>query len=659
MTGVGGWVGRILWVNLSQGTTRILNTLDYGSDYIGGRGIATRIAWDHIPPGTRALDAENLLMIFTGPLTGTVAPFSGRTTVAGLSPQGYPHEWFSRSSLGGHWGPSLKFAGFDGLVIEGRADQPVYIWIEDGRVEVRSAKHLWGLGSIGTQQVLLDQLGRDVRVLTIGQAGERLSRIATISTETQSAAGQGGFGAVMGSKSLKAVAVRGTGPVYVASPDTFLHRCKGIAREIRTGFPAQQRAVLDSEKVVKYGERWQACTQQCGMRCKNCRFYTRVPGPISGRELSGQFDCLSTLFPGRPDTLCDWDIGFEAGFEIHQIADDYGLNHWDLLLGIVPWLRLCSQAGLASSFDGLSLDFDDPFVWAELLRRIAYREGVGDALAEGGRRAPTILGFGEELADPLYLAWGSAGHWDGRTRTETKIVFPFWLVSALQWAMDTRDPFASSHGYVLMTMSWSPFGDQVIPWSTIMKVGEQIYGSANCVDPRSSYEGKAFPAVWHENRAALKDSVTVNGKIYPILVSLNNPDGVARTESMEGPDFEYHLFTSATGLDLGPDGFHRAGERIVNLDRAVQVRHFDRSRGDDETVIPYFQRAEQWASPLLGDHRGLDRIDFLQLMDEYYALRGWHSANGRPTFTRLRELGLADVATELGDSGLIPLSSEE
>ena len=111
MTGVGGWVGRILWVNLSQGTTRILNTLDYGSDYIGGRGIATRIAWDHIPPGTRALDAENLLMIFTGPLTGTVAPFSGRTTVAGLSPPGYPHEWCSRSSLGGHWGPSLKFAG--------------------------------------------------------------------------------------------------------------------------------------------------------------------------------------------------------------------------------------------------------------------------------------------------------------------------------------------------------------------------------------------------------------------------------------------------------------------------------------------------------------------------------------------------------------------
>lgn len=652
-----GWVGKILWVNLSNRRTQKLDTLDYGPQYIGGRGLAARIAWESIPRGVGAFDAENLLMIFTGPLSGTTAPFSGRTTVAGLSPQGHPYEWFSRSSLGGHWGPSLKYAGYDGLVIEGKADRPVYLWIEDGNVEIRNAKHLWGLGIIATQQALLAELGREVRVLTIGQAGERLSRIAIIATETQSAAGQGGFGAVMGSKNLKAVAVRGTGPVYVARPDLFLRRCNAIARDIRTGSQRRRGVQLDPEKVEKYGEKWWACTQQCSMRCGgSCRYYTGVRGPVSGRVLSGQLHCAPHRFAGQPNTFYDWDIGFEAGFEMSYLSDDYGLNQWDLLVGMVPWLRLCRQSGLISHLDGLSLDFDDPYIWAELLRRIAYREGVGDALAEGGRRAPAILGLGEELADQLYAGWGSAGHWDGHGDFGNKIVFPFWLVSALQWAVDTRDPFSGSHGYMLLTMCWSPFfrNDGGFSWDVIKSVGERIYGSPASVDPMSGYEGKAVPAVWHGNRSALKDSITVDDHVFPVILSLNSPHSLARTEGMEGPDFEYHLFAAATGVDPGPEGFNRAGERISNLERAIQVRHFGRSRADDETVIPYFQRMEYWENPLLGKRPGLDHERFLQLMDEYYELRGWDLATGRPTFTRLEELGLSDVAKELAAAGLIP-----
>ncbi|HIC89254.1 MAG TPA: hypothetical protein EYP04_07600, partial [Anaerolineae bacterium] len=232
-----GWVGKILWVNLSDRTVRTLDTMDYGPQYIGGRGIAARIAWDSLPRGVGAFDPENLLMIFTGPLTGTTAPFSGRTAICGLSPQGWPHEWFSRSNLGAHWGPSLKYAGYDGLVIEGKADRPTTLWIEDGQVRFLDAGHLWGKGTMETQKILLSELGAGVRVLTIGQAGEKLSRIATISTETGSAAGQGGYGAVMGSKKLKAIAVRGSGPVYVAQPDLFVTRCKAIVEEVRTGTP--------------------------------------------------------------------------------------------------------------------------------------------------------------------------------------------------------------------------------------------------------------------------------------------------------------------------------------------------------------------------------------------------------------------------------------
>ena len=648
-----GWVGKILWVNLSDRTTRTLSTRDYGPDYIGGRGIAARIAWDSIPRGVGALDPENLLIIFTGPLSGTTAPFSGRTSIGGLSPQGWPHEWFSRSNFGGHWGPSLKYAGYDGLVIEGRSDQPVTLWIQDGKIEFLDARHLWGKGTIETQKTLLDELGSDVRVLTIGQAGENLSRIAIISTETESAAGQGGYGAVMGSKNLKAIAVRGSGPIYIAQPDLFMDRCRAIVQEARTG-SRFAKAELDPERVKNSKQRWQACTQQCGMRCGfGCRFY-EVVGPATGQRLAGQFHCVSNFFPGLPSTFYDWKMGFEGAFEARHLTDDYGLNQWDLLLGIVPWLRLCQGAGLISAFNGRPIDFNDPTFWAHFLRAIAYREGMGDALAESGRRAPALLGLGEELAAPLYAAWGSAGHWDGHGDRGNRIVYPFWLVPALQWAVDVRDPFNSSHGYTTLTMLWSKFlNDEGLSWDTIKSVGERVYGTAKAVDPGSDYEGKEFPAVWHGHRSVMKDSVALDDTIFPAILSFNSPDGLARAGDMLGLDFEYHLFTSATGVDVTPDEFELACERVFNLERAIQVRNYHRGRDDDETVVPYFEYVEWWENPLVGEKRRLERAKFLPLLNKYYRLRGWDLKRGRPTGSKLRQLGLADVAQELAQANLI------
>jgi len=648
-----GWVGQILWVNLSARTTRTLNTLDYGPQYIGGRGIAARIAWDSIPPGVAALDPENLLIIFTGPLSGTTAPFSGRTSISGLSPQAAPHEWYSRSNIGGHWGPSLKYAGYDGLVIEGRSDVPVTLWIQDGKVEFLDASHLWGLGAIETQKILMSELGTDVRVLTIGQSGENLSRIAIILTETESAAGQGGYGAVMGSKKLKAIAVRGGGPVHIAQPDLFMERCKAIVHEVRTG-SRFANPKLEQDSVREFKQRWQACTQQCAVRCGlGCRFY-QVTGPVTGKQLAGQFHCVSCLFPGIPDTLYDWKMGFAGGFEARHLSDDYGLNQWDLLLGIVPWLRLCQQAGLISEFNDRPIDFDDPSFWAFLLRSIAYREGMGDALAEGGRRAPALLGFGEELVDSLYTAWGNAGHWDGRGDRANRIVYPFWLVAALQWAVDVRDPFNSSHGYTTFTMLWSPFREeQGLSWEVLKLVAQRVYGTAKAVDPESGYEDKELPAVWHGHRSVMKDSVAVDDSIFPVILSFNSPDGLARAGDMMGPDFEYHLFTSATGVDLSQDEFESACERIFNLERAFQVRNYGRQRNDDETVIPYFERAEWWDNPLIGEKKRLERDKFLPLLESYYRLRGWDAQLGRPTGSKLRQLGLHSVAEELIQRGLI------
>jgi aldehyde:ferredoxin oxidoreductase len=208
MAHVGGWAGKILRVDLSTGKIWTEPSLEYGRKYIGGRGLAARIAWNEIPPGTGPFDPENRLILSVGPLTGTSAPNSGRATVCSLSPQAFPYEWFSYSSVGGYWGPTLKYAGYDAIVVQGESSQPVYLWVDDARVELRDARELWGKGTFATQEHLMREHGSDIRALTIGQAGENRCRIAIIASGSASAAGQGGFGAVMGSKNLKAIAAR-------------------------------------------------------------------------------------------------------------------------------------------------------------------------------------------------------------------------------------------------------------------------------------------------------------------------------------------------------------------------------------------------------------------------------------------------------------------
>ena len=663
-----GWVGRILWVNLSSNNTWMTETLPYVRRFIGGRGIAAKLMWDIT---TSNPDAEPLIFM-TGPLAGTVAPFGGRTIVTGYAPQGYPHQWYARATFGGHWGPELKYAGYDGIVILGRADSPIYLWIYNKNVEIRDASKLWGLGIYATQKSLQKILGSQVRVLTIGQAGENQARIAVIQTETESAAGQGGFGALMGAKKLKAIAVQGNGAVQVADPSLLLRYAKTIRDELRIGsiFSASSQSIeLDPEKVKKYRERWHACTQQCGIACVGSRHYSNVPGPVTGKLRSGHMHCTAPGFEGRgKGSFYNWQLGFEAGFDIASMANDFGINHWELHFGIIPWLKYCRQAGIKTKLDGLEIDIDSPNFWAELLRKIAYREGVGDALAEGGYRAAQTLNWGKEYIKELYAGWGYAGHWDGHGDRINRIIYPFWLVPALQWAVDTRDPISSSHGYSHAAMLWSPLRSTVaigkgeagntqarnLSWKELREVSERLYGDHLALDPYAEYKGKAKAAVWHANRSALKDSLLICDWMFPCIFSLNQPDLLARADGIEGADFERHLFIATTGVNISGEEFHKAGERICNLERALQIRDFRRSRADDEKVIPYFQKEEWWPNPLFdGKHLGADTGAFQALLSEFYHLRRWSVETGRPTYTALEQLGLEDEAKILRQRGLI------
>jgi aldehyde:ferredoxin oxidoreductase len=254
-----GWCGKILYVDLANRRLEERDSAVYADLYLGGRGMATRIYWDTVGPGVGAFDPENHLIFMTGPLGATGAQGASRFVVAGKSPMRQP-EGFCCGNLGGYWGPELKRAGFDGVVVYGASEKPVYLLIQDGRAEIRDAGRLWGQGVYAVEEMLKAAHGKHVRWVATGVAGENRCRNATLMTDNEGSA-TGGFGAVMGSKKLKAIAVSGKGGPSVAEPERLRDLNKEAVRLSRRDplflpFPPDQ--------VQRTGK---ASCFQCGMEC--------------------------------------------------------------------------------------------------------------------------------------------------------------------------------------------------------------------------------------------------------------------------------------------------------------------------------------------------------------------------------------------------------
>jgi aldehyde:ferredoxin oxidoreductase len=215
--GFHGWCGQILKVELSTGRTSTMDTMPYADRFLGGRGIATRIYWEEVPPGIGAFHSENRLIFMTGPLVATGIQGAARCIVVGKSPMLVP-EGFCYGNIGSFLGPYLKRAGYDGLIIHGRAKRPVYLVIDEKDVMIQDASSLWGKGTYATGKMLKQEFRKSVRFITTGAAGENLCRSANLMTENDGSV-TGGFGAVFGSKNLKAIAVMGSGGPPTAQPD--------------------------------------------------------------------------------------------------------------------------------------------------------------------------------------------------------------------------------------------------------------------------------------------------------------------------------------------------------------------------------------------------------------------------------------------------------
>ena len=419
----GGWVGKILRVDLTSRKISEVSTYDYVPKFLGGRGLGAKICWDEVPPEVGAFDPENRIIFATGPLQGTLAPTSGRFMVLGKAPQTAPTESFCRSGVGGHWAPELKWAGYDALIVQGKSEKPVYLWITDQKAEILDATRLWGLDTYQTQQMIWKIHGNNTRVMVIGRAGENRSRIACILTDSGDASGQGGFGGVMGSKNLKAIAVRGTGSVPVARPKALMEITHQV-HKLFTRKPSQSNPYEPEEKDFKYniwgggygrgslsllaGELLDLCQDPssgysqtpdgCFACPVSCRSRVKGPDITPGVAFCAQSYMYLESMVHQPEK------GYsKVTWQAAKLGDLYRINAYELM-AIVPWLADCYREKLITKEStGLPLgEIGSGNFISKLLHKMANREGFGDLLAEGGQRAAMKLGGKAEKLSWMY-----------------------------------------------------------------------------------------------------------------------------------------------------------------------------------------------------------------------------------------------------------------
>ncbi len=427
-----GWVGKVLWVDLTNRKITKVPIADYEPEkYVGGVGLNARHFWDLGCPKVAAFDPGNPLLISVGPLTGTLIPGASRAEVCSIAPQCYPEELYSYSGFGGKWPAELKYAGYDGIVITGRANKPAYLSVYDDDVQIKDASHLWGLDTFETQKALI---GNNLKAtaLCIGPAGENLSRVAIILNQTGSAAGQGGFGAVMGSKNLKAIVVRGTGTIKIARPDELLELAKyakalsvdtSAAECQHNGEVAYMAGKQSADELIsKYWEKGAGC-YGCPWQCNG--FYN-VPGIGKGYAVCGQFSygLPGVRGPAEPGDDTTWlgehehtapAVSAKSMWEANILTQKLGINNFELW-GLTGFLWKCSKEGVFKMKDlGLPTPkwlggtaTEHEFLTA-LLYGIANRE---NQFADGVARASELLGAeAMDIYESIYGARGFVSHW--------------------------------------------------------------------------------------------------------------------------------------------------------------------------------------------------------------------------------------------------------
>ncbi|MDQ7783073.1 MAG: aldehyde ferredoxin oxidoreductase family protein [Desulfomonilaceae bacterium] len=615
-----GFMGRVLRVDLTAG--RIGEEPVSQQDaraFLGGNGLATKYLFDELSGGIDPLGPENKLVYMAGPLTGTISPSSGRFSAVAKSPL---TDLWGSSNSGGRFGLDLKRSGYDGIIIEGQAEEPAALVIKDGSAELVSALELWGLGVAETTKRLKSKYGKSLNVSCIGRAGENLVRYAAIVNDLHRALGRCGLGAVMGSKNLKAIAVGGNRSIEVADKEAFSRAAKKASDFVNESMLKMTLEVYGTDMVldlvnIKGGlptRNWQT---------GSCSYASELNGPaINDKVLVGRKACfacpiacgrLSEVKTGKykckgegPEyesvgafgPMCDVS-DLEAVTYAHMLCNEYGLD--TVSAGsTIAFAMECFEKGILSKSDlgGHELKFGDADAMIQMIHRIAVREGVGDLLAEGTRLAARKLGAGSEQ-----FAMNVKG-----------LELP---------AYDCRATKITGLGFVTSNRG----GDHITAYvqgPTFLDIPFLIVEESSIDNPRVENPAEAKVVMDLENALTVFDAV---GACKFMGMALMAEDVVP-------------VIAGVTGWDFSVEEFRTAGERIFNLARLFNVR--EGLTRQDDTLPPRLLNEPLPDGPAAGLVVDLD-----PMLEAYYEFRGW-DADGRPTLRKLQELGLDHRAEKAG-----------
>ena len=613
-----GWTGKVLRVDLTNGVVakEDLN-MGWAREYVGMRGLGAKYLYEEIhDPMVDALDPDNVLVLSTGPLTGTGASASSRYSVVTKSPL---TGGMAGSNSGGFWGPELKFAGYDMVIVQGKSPSPVYLWVYDDDARLLPAEGIWGKTVWETEDLIRTQTGvPDCVIASIGPAGENLVRIACIVNDLHRAAGRSGVGAVMGSKNLKAIAVRGTGSVQVASAERAMQaigsqhgklmdnpgvmgmqmygtlEIMGIINEtgglptrnhMDTQFEGEEdingEAVTDNRLVAN--KACFSCTIACGR-------VTHLPGDAAGKFMVNTHPRNWKTAGEGPEYETAWALGSQCGvsdldalIKASWMCNDLGVDTISMGATISAAMELYEMGAISDSEAGMEMNFGSGNALVSLVEKTCYREGIGDALAEGSKR--------------MGVKYGHPGVHMGSKGQE----FP---------AYDPR----AFNGMSLAYATNNRGADHLRAFTP----GAEIFGMPYKLDPGSP-EGKAELVVSLQNENSIHDSTG----LCLFISAGNDLDDIRK------------LLEGVTGLEFTMDDMNTIGERVWNLERLFNLKA-GLTKSDDTLPDRILKDAISGDSnPAKGRVGQLDKM-----LPEYYSLRGWDQ-EGKPTEAKLEMLGIA------------------
>jgi aldehyde:ferredoxin oxidoreductase len=699
MAALTGWAGKILRVNLSTGAISTVDTRKY-TDFIGGMGIGYKVIFDEVPVGTKAYEPANKIIFAVGPLTGAGALCSGRTNVTTLSPLN-PYSAVADSHFGGYWGSELKYAGYDAVIVEGKAPYPVWIRIEDDKVTIENARHLWGKGTFDTQAAIGGIMGKEAHVACIGPAGENLVPNSFIRTGESHHGG--GHGGVLGSKNLKAIGVKGTGAVHIAGTSAEWNK---IVRENLAVIGANNNHVVPATPqpwaeytaptrwTASKGRFWGAAvppveTGTCdphdvnsiGYRtlksifdlgnlaekytvrmggCASCPIRCHSQLKIPALEQFGYSPYVAStcvgfsgpgaiMFKGAADVAEPGDGSLMAKALGAQITNDLGV--WCQYSQLPKDLEYAYSTGIlkkvlpADEYKDIRFDLleaKDVRFLIDFYTRIAYQKGEFCHIGDGIYNISKRWNFGEDyFNDKKWTVWSRTMGFPKHHSNEAGCGQTGTLISMVK----NRD--AQNHSHMNFIGSGLPVAKQ-------KEVAAEIWGSPDAVDGVLDYTpvnpSKVKFAKWSLVKLALHDSLTLCNWMWPMTVSPlkeRNYRGNLKLESQ--------YYSVATGNAKSEAELDFDAERILHLHRALTELQMGTKdmRKTHDALPEWIFTEDPDKKPFTKGTDKMDRADMEKAIDMFYDEMGWDKATGAVTKATLLKFGLADVAAALDKKGLL------